>query len=295
MQVRRMVLAVLIMMLGFAPVFAFDGLGPKDKGFDLQGQVFALVHQRWMISEMLIQLQNNPSPEAQEKYNTEINIYQKNGVELGKRIMNSLEDPNRDVIELVSAIYKSLDTVGRQGLYSALGYLKTAANIEFNGRLSDAEFREYFPGYGYTEPGFKYRKGREVERENKGNHWQYEERTITSTFNVELTVSLDVLSILKGLVTGGVIKNLKVGDQFETNVGGTPMFVVKVSFQLIKSLVTKTNRKFEVNKIWFELLRSKDSGWGNAGTWEPVGKTYEIINEPTGETVTTEIKEGFRE
>ncbi|MBF0500714.1 MAG: hypothetical protein HQM09_11320 [Candidatus Riflebacteria bacterium] len=292
MQIRRSLLAVLTLCLfiGMSPAFAFDGLGPKDKGFDVQAQVFSLVHQRWMIVDMLIKLQENPSTEAQEKYNKELDIFKENGVELGKRIINSLEDPNREVIELVSAIYKSMDSVGRQSLYDALGYIKTSCNVEFQSRLSDKEFRDYFPGYGYSDPGYKYRKGHEVSREFKGNLWQYEEHTITSTFQVDLTVSLDVLGMLKGYAANGTIKNLTIGDQSEMNVGGTPMICVKVSFQIVKSLVTKTNRKFDVNKIWFELLRSKDSGWGNSGTWELCGQTYEIINEATGEAVTTEVK-----
>jgi hypothetical protein len=69
------------------------------------------------------------------------------------------------------------------------------------------------------------------------------------------------------------------------------MIVCNVTFQRIKSIVTKTNRKFEINKVWFELLRAESSFWSD-GDWEYVGKTYEILQEPTGEAVVTSIDGG---
>lgn len=284
----RLVAFVLCLFLGFAPAFAYDGLGPQDKGFDVQAQAFGIVNHHWAITEMFLKLQEQPSDEAMEKYNKELDIFKKRSVELGKRIINSLEEKNRDVISIVSGIYKSLEPGARPALYTALGYLRVSLAQE--NKLSEAEFREYFPGYGYTEPGFKYRKGREVAREFKGNSWQWEEQSIQSTFQVELTVTLDVLSILKNWLTGGIISKLEVGQQYETTMNGTPMIVCKVSFSVVKTLTTKTNRKFEVNKVWFELLRAKSSGF-STGPWETVGKTYEILSEPTGEEVTTEVNQ----
>jgi len=288
MKIRLFVLALCV-FLGFAPAFAYDGLGPQDKGYDVQSQAFVIVNHHWAITEMLLKLQETPNDEAAiAKYNQELEIYKKQSVELGKRILNSLEEKNRDVITIVSDIYKSLEAGARPALFTTLGYLR--ASILQEGKISEAEFREYFPGYGYTEPGYKYRKGREVAREFKGNSWQWEEQTIQSTFQVELTVTLDILAMLKNWLTGGIISKLEVGQQYETNVNGTPMLVRKVSFSVVKTLTTKTNRKFEVNKVWFELMRAKSSGF-STGPWEVVGKTYEILSEPTGEEVTTEINQ----
>jgi len=283
---RFTVAMVLLVLFGLSPCQAFDGYNPSNKYFKLQTEVFNVIHQYWAVTDLFLAYTANPTD---ENYNALINatdIYKKISLDLGKKLLSSLEDKNREVIEVISDIYKSFDPNCRQPFYDFVGFLKTAIIQEYKGVLTEAEFREYFPGYGYTEPGYKYRKGREVERENKGITWQSEEHSITTTFNVELTINIDLLGILQGLLSSGVIKDLKVGPKFETNVNGQPMIVCKVSFQVIKAITTKTNRKFEVNKIWFELLRAKISGW-TVGPFELCGKTYEIINEPTGEEVVT--------
>jgi hypothetical protein len=268
---------------------AFDGFGPTHKHFHLQTTVFNTVHQYWLVQDLLSKLSQN-DPDALEEYEEACNLFNKQSQDLGKRLLAAVDEPKREILGVISEMYCSFDPNARQALFPALAHLKTALHQEFKFPLSEAEFREYFPGYGYTEPGYKYRKGREIDRENKGVTWQSEERSITSTFKVSITISLDILSILKGMVTGGAIKNLKVHREYEVNMGGTPMFVADVSFEVVKSLVTKTNRKFEVNKIWFELLRAKVSGY-STGPYEVCGKTYEIINEPTGEEVVTNINE----
>lgn len=289
-RIRLSLLAIMVFM--GSSLMAYDGFGPGHKHFDLQTQVFGMINQYWLVQDLYAKLCSSHTPADEAKFNAAADLYKKQSIDMGKKIVAQLEDPNREVVSVISDIYKSLDPISRTSLYPALGYLKSEVALELRSPLSEQEFREYFPGYGYTEPGFKYRKGREVGRENKGVTWQSEEHSITTTFSVELTVTIDLLGILQGMVKNGTIKNLVVGEQFETNVNGTPMFVVKVSFQVIKAIVTKTNRKFEVNKIWFELLRAKDNGWGNTGPWEPVGKTYEIINEPTGEEVVVNVSQG---
>ena len=102
-----------------------------------------------------------------------------------------------------------------------------------------------------------------------------------------MTISLDLLQILQGWLTGGVIKNLVVSEPYQANLNGQPLLVVNVSFQRIKAIIIKTNRRFEINRVWFALLRARR--W-STGPWVPVGKTYEIIFEPTGEEIVTGIQ-----
>ncbi|HNV69059.1 MAG TPA: hypothetical protein PKO06_05130, partial [Candidatus Ozemobacteraceae bacterium] len=260
----RVIVGIVLVCLALNPVFAFDGVAPDHKSFRYQTLVFNNVHQFWVVNELYAQMAQQgeaTDKNVVDKYNQACEIYQKQSAELGRVILSTLDD-NREIISLVSDIYKSFDTNSRVALYPALNVVFQAVVAEWRGPLTEAEFREYFPGYGYTEPGFKYRKGREIDREYKGQTWQSEEQSVTTTWNVELTVTLDVLNILKGWLSGGIIKNLVVKEQTTTSMGGgEPMIVFKVTFQLVKAIVTKTNRKFEVNKIWFELLRAKSSGY----------------------------------
>lgn len=287
MHKYRWILTTAALVLLLTPSWGFDALQPTHKLFRTQTQVFQVVDQYWCVQDAFYQAIVNPGEQSEETYFKAIEIYQKLSVDLGKTVLANLKVKDRDVIELLSAIYRSFDEVSRQAFYPALGYLKVELAHESK-VLTEEEFREYFPGYGYTEPGFKYRKGREIDREFKGHHWQSEEQSISTTWNVKLTISIDLLDILKGLVTGGAIKDLKVGKEFSMEVNGQPMICVEVSFQRVKTIATKTNRKFEVNKIWFELLRAQSGAW-STGPWEVCGKTYEIVHEPTGEEVVTNI------
>lgn len=280
------VLSALSVMPGFA---AFDGYGPSHKHFGLQTQAFQLVRQHWLAADRLLTYVNNPTEENLAIYNQTLEIHSKQSVELAKFVLATF-DEGTETLEAFSDMYKTLDPAARTSFNAMLGVVKASIVQNLNSKISPEQFRDYFPGYGYTEPGYKYRKGRELDRENKGSTWQSEEHSIQTNFQAELTISLDILNILKGLATGGVIKNLKVSEQFEGSMNGQPILLAKVSFQVIKTITTKTNRKFDVNKIWFELLRAKSSGW-STGAWEACGKTYEIINEPTGEEVVTGVQQ----
>lgn len=286
---KKTILTVILFALASLPIMAFDGVQPGHKLFKTQEAIFNTVTEYWNVQELFIEYTNNPTPENEMKWDIASQEHAKKSAAIGKKVLSSIKKKIYGQVELLSDIYKSLPLGSRNSLYPALGYMKVAIVQEYKKYLSEEKFREYFPGYGYTEPGFKYRKGRELDREYKGVTWQSEEHSISSTWNVSLTISIDLLNILSGMVTGGAIKNLEVGPQYNMNVGGQPMIVCNVSFQRIKSIVTKTNRKFEINKVWFELKRAKSSGW-STGEYEVVGKTYEILQEPTGEAVVTGIE-----
>ncbi len=262
---------------------------PTGTAADFRDEAFGLVQDSWKVTDLLLSATEKNDETSLQGYNAAADEFQRKSLELGTKVLSALENGDREPLEALSAVYRDLDPVGRQALYPALSPLMTANVQELRSPVSNRELREYFPGYGYTESGYKYRKGLEVEREFKGTTWQDEEQTINTTVSVELVINIDLLDILKGLAGSGAIKNLKVGKPFEMeHGGGAPLLCVKVSFQSVKTITTKTNRKFDVNKIWFELLRAKSGFWSN-GPWEPCGKTYVIAHEPTGEHVVTQI------
>lgn len=288
---KKTVFMVLFLVLAGFQVMAFDGVLPGDKLFSTQEMIFKAVSSYWQVQEAFFNYTSEPTDESELTWNEAVKFHSEFSTFVGNEILSSLKKKQYGEVQMLSEIYKSLPVEARAALYPALEFMRIEITQENFKYLSEQKFREYFPGYGYTEPGYKYRKGRELDREYKGVTWQSEEHSISTTWNVNLTVSIDLLNILSGLVTGGAIKNLEVGPQFTMNVGGQPMIVCNVSFQRIKSIVTKTNRKFEINKVWFELLKAKSSGW-STGPWEICGKTYEILQEPTGEAVVTGIEGG---
>ena len=281
--------ALVLLVAAACPAFAFDGVSPQDRLFGLQNQVFQVVDQQWRVSDLLNAAQENPgNAAALAAYEKEAAALAANEKALGKTISQALTANDHQALDLVGSIYRSLDAGARNALFPAVqnARAEAAADAPALTRLGD-----YFPGYGYPEPGYKYRRGRELSREDKGTTWQYEEHTISSSKNIKLTVTLDVLGILKGLFGLGKIGNLVIGREYNSYMGNGAVIVVDVSFSTAQTIFTRANRKYEVAKVWFELQRSKSS-WSNSGTWETVGKTYQIMMDPTGEAVTTEVGEG---
>ena len=155
-------------------------------------------------------------------------------------------------------------------------------NIKFDSALFT---KEYFPGYGYSEPGFIYRRGRELDSEFLYARWEDEEKTFSQNKIYEFTVELKLVAELK-------IKfpNLKVLKEFGVDIGGNFVMCAKVKFETNKTLTVRTKRKFGEYKKWFELLRAKKTVWSNP-VWELTGKTYQHFTEATGEEVATSIKD----
>ncbi|MBF0406731.1 MAG: hypothetical protein HQM10_05235 [Candidatus Riflebacteria bacterium] len=244
----------------------------------------------WALNDLLLKSEcADQKVSTQSKYEAELKNYNDSIDRLSKKLLASWNS-NDGFLADFSNFYKSLPVEARKAFYPAIEPLRN--EIILNSFENSAEMnrlREYFPGYGYSEPGYKYRKGREIEREAKGTTWQDEEQTVSSNMNINLTVTLDVLNILNHWLKLGNIANLVVHKQFQTTYNGAPMFVFNVSFSLMKTMVTKRKRKYEVNKIWFELHKSK-TAWGTDGEWELCGKTYEIIQDPTGDEFVSQIE-----
>jgi hypothetical protein len=284
---RSFVIFLLVVLC--TPAFSFDGVLPAHKLFDFQIETFTLLREYWNVQEAYNDYVMNENHQTESEWLEAIDAHAKRSSEMGRDVLSSIKKNKYGKLELLSEIYKSLPVEARPAYYMVLGFMKVEIIHSYKQHLSEEQFKAYFPGYGYTEPGYKYRKGREVAREEKGVTWQEEEVSISTNWNVSLTVSLDVLNILKGMLSSGVIKNLKVSKEFTMEVGGQPMICFNVSFQRTKSIKTKTTRRFEVNKIWFELLKAKSSMWSDS-EWEVCGKTYEIVHEPTGESVVTSLQ-----
>ena len=280
---------VFLLVVLCTPAFSFDGVLPEHKLFDFQIETFTLLREYWNVQEAYNDYVMNENHQTESEWLEAIDAHAKRSSEMGRDVLSSIKKNKYGKLELLSEIYKSLPVEARPAYYMVLGFMKVEIIHSYKQHLSEEQFKAYFPGYGYTEPGYKYRKGREVAREEKGVTWQEEEVSISTTWNVSLTVSLDVLNILKGMLSSGVIKNLKVSKEFTMEVSGQPMICFNVSFQRTKSIKTKTTRRFEVNKIWFELLKAKSSMWSDS-EWEVCGKTYEIVHEPTGESVVTSLQ-----
>lgn len=243
----------------------------------LRSRIFAVIRQHWSVVELRITSGPRPAPSSSTRLERAHEALLDASAELAAEVVASFA-AGGDAIATLSDIYRSLPAPARVSLYPTLRHLR--AELARTGRAATLRggFDTYFPGYGYAEPGYAYRKGREVAREPRGSTWVNEDKTILASANVELDISASLLPHFRELERTGAIRNLVV---HRARAG------LKITFQASQNLVIKTRRRFEVTKIWFELKRAKGDPWWTTGPWEAVGRTYEIVDEPTGDVELT--------
>lgn len=142
-----------------------------------------------------------------------------------------------------------------------------------------ADAATLYPGYGYAEPGYAYRLGQEVERTFLHAFWRHEKRTFeaekemtlqyTLEYSAQANIDLEVLEIIK-------VAKIEIGGKFVT------VFTARVKTK--ETFETECTVKYEKTKVWYALQRAKKE-WFSTGTWSTCGRTYEIIQEATGEEV----------
>lgn len=276
MTIRPLLVAVLFLSAPVARASAPIQDAAGRDAFSLR--VSAVVHAYWHRVDARLAWLSRPSTSSAASHDRARDSLERSSFELAQEVQSSLAH-DRSKLDQLSGIYRSYETAARRALYPALRYLRIEAAHSGGPLAGRGVFENYFPGYGYAEPGFAYRKGREVAREHKGTTWVEENRTITASGSVELVIDISLIPHLRQLESEGVIRNLKIGEPFETRTS------VKATFQASQTIVIKAKRKFDVEKIWFELLRAKGDPWWTTTPWEVCGRTYEIVNEPTGDTI----------
>lgn len=144
-----------------------------------------------------------------------------------------------------------------------------------------------FPGYGYPDPDYVYRKGRELERIFLSAYWRTENKTLEQSKHVETSMELSVAAGWGQQNTAnGNIENFKIGSTSNINIDGEMKTMCKVTFTTKTTLITECIVKFQRTKVWYELFHAKKGFLGMwQGDWALCGKTYEVAEEETGEQV----------
>ncbi|HBC75592.1 MAG TPA: hypothetical protein DC017_12225 [Candidatus Wallbacteria bacterium] len=259
---------------------------------------YALLTVYWQSLEILNQIKDaahEPSDDQcaqlQEKYNSLCADMNKTADDISNLIISDLEN-HKDIraLKMFSAFYKSKTLCERQPLYfvctpliKKVGYLflhepdkMTAAALEVPN--ADEFEKQYFPGYGEADPTYYYRLGRELESEVTDTYW----KEITTTHTQYETVESEVTrEHLNSMYDDPDIDIMEQQGPYEKIVDGIPMMCYKVRFLTLASITTVSKRKYDLNRVWFELLRNKYSIL-MPSKWEVCGKTYEMHEFYTG-------------
>ena len=286
---------LLALMFGLAALFACSAMVVEAADFDLELESHKIINNYWNMTEALYILQEYPfkSPEVgnlERDYIEKARSYRTSCEAFNDEIVNHMREGSAERLFTFSNIYQAQSDIKKRAFDPAVKMIVekiTADSLNGDGALillipekhRDSMLEDYFPGYGYADPNYLYRKGKEVRRELLHAYWKTEQKTIETTNYMEMTIAVELMASLEAQVDF-----LKILKLFEIEINGKLVAAAKVSFQVRTALVTTCQRKYERNKIWFELYHaSKHYFW--EPIWELCGETYNFFEEPSGEEV----------
>lgn len=280
---------------------AAAGLSSIDAALDLNykncvvvQKSYRLISIYWQSLEVLNQIKDPAFQECEglkEKYDKLCAAMNAMAVELADYILGDASD-NKDLraLKMFSALYKSKAIYERQPLYlvctpviKKVHYLllNSPDKLKISGLevLSSDEFeKQYFPGYGEADPVYYYRLGRELETEVTDTYWKEETVTYTKNETIQSEVTRECLFDMYDDYDIDVIEQQ---GPFEKIIDGVPVVYFKVKFMTLATVTTVSKKKYDLTRVWFELLRNKYSIL-MPSKWEVCGKTYEMHEFYTG-------------
>lgn len=288
---KRILIAVLFMLLLVVPVQSNE-LDINNMQEPSVSQGWLLINSYWKILELRYTFNelrgDNIGNALVEAYKKEMKLFSDLSESLSSRVIKALNRNNDRELRLLSTFYKSRQSYEQPAfelaVHSIISHLQRE-QLENGQELNMDKAQEYFPGYGYGDPKYIYRKGLEVARDRISEYWQEEERTLETSKHFEGAVEIELAAQLRDKVAD--FKQLS--EPFKVNIGGSIKVCIKVSFTVKESLVTRAKKQYAVEKIWFELHRALRDFWATP-KWEVCGRTYELHDEPTGFAATVEAK-----
>jgi|GEM_PF-4083710 len=211
-----------------------------------------------------------------------------------RNYMNSVNKMDRQIDQLARYLDQNPDRIDEYvEVFNALPKETKHIFNELNRDLSASRGEELFPGYGYAEPGYYYRRGAEVDVEMLSQFWKTEERTFEKNYRYKFYVELSVSEQMQqNAEAGGNIEGFDVKGVYGMTINGEFKECAEVEFSTKETLRTRCTVMYENNKVWYELYRAEKSFWDflpwTELTWERCGRTYQIAEEATGTEVIIE-------
>lgn len=261
--------------------------------YDLIACYWKVLDLRYQFNE----LKGTPEDLLVTNYKSEMNRFERLSRNLATRVIKALRTDNRADLEFLSELYASKEIFEKPAfevvVRDILAFLKAEAS---EGRIivdpkliDDVVYQEnratYFPGYGYADPKYIYRKGLVVDDQTISTYWQEETKVWESNKHFEGVIDFKLAAELKASTSNF----RELSEPFKLDIGGHLTLCIKVSFDVKESLTTKATKQYAVHRIWFELFRADRNYWSQP-KWELCGKTYELRDEPTGMVATIGFK-----
>ncbi len=271
---RRTFVLVVIIALFLAPkVYCGNAVGLTN----LTSEFHEIIGQYWKIQELRFNNSNidtdNCFIEVMDKYH--VLVY---------KFVDAIEIDNYGESKVVSLFKDLYDNCPE---YSKPAFDLVIKKINEKILVADLQGRKIKmieADLDHNRVEYIYRLGRELDRELIKAQWIIERKTYLKKVKLTMVVDSGLQKPLKLLYPA--IFLLKLGSWL---INGDVYFCYKTTFTTQHKLFFRTVKKLAKNKVWFELLRAKKT-WFSSPKWELYGKTYKIIEEPTGEELAKEMK-----
>ncbi|HNY10946.1 MAG TPA: hypothetical protein PKK26_05080 [Candidatus Wallbacteria bacterium] len=294
------VLSLVFSLFLFMPAFAASDAEDTIK-FEVR-IANQMIIDYWQATDLFYQLNGKDRCDegCAEKYQALVKKIDSQSKELSSRIIRKMNKKDLNSLKNFSDFYKTKQHYERQPLYLICAPIieKVKSDILSQNKNKNREIvifesveqftAEYFPGYGYSEPGFEYRRGKELSSEFLHAYWQDEIKVVETAKHFEGTIEFKLAAELAA--KPGLANFQQIGEPFKVDIGGHIILAVKVSFDTRTQITTSSKKKYAATKVWFELLRRKKGSFSSSTGWAECGKTYEMHDFYTNEEVISEVK-----
>jgi len=247
-----------------------------------------IIHTYWNVLDLNYKFSElKESVSTVENYKKEYTKLENLSITLSDSIISDLKKNDDSSLVKFSNFYKSLEEHQKPAFEVVIGkIIKYTNSLEIQKNVKWGSTATLYPGYGYADPKYKYKKGLEVSREVVSSFFQDEEHTVESEKSFEGSLDIEIAAELKN--DPSIKEYREMGEPFKVNLGGHFKFFIKASFITKDKLVTNAKKQYIVNRVWYELFRAKKSAWSSS-EWELCGKTYENQTE-LGMTLTISVE-----
>jgi len=255
---------LILMVLITASNFAFAG--------NLSDRVNQMVNTYWQANEALFK----GEPKLYLQKNDEV---KKIADSIANDITNALKNNDDSLFNEYVTIYNQLKSPELLEVLNLVAdQIKEYKGIVYRDLTPDTNF----PGYGYAEPGYVYRRGEELKREVLSVYWKRLQKVYEK--NTSFRVQLELNAALQLAASGAVVQ--KIGKPINININGNIKTVVECQVTVKNATTVNETVKYQRTKVWFRLYRAEKSFWNSIGLgsyeWQAVGKTYQIFDEESG-------------
>jgi len=279
MFARKSVAVFLILLSLSVFVFSDEEVKPLSSEPDMQLVLHNLLSKYWKANEVIAKYYYHP---GELENVSEIEELYKEIDSTKKYLLGLYGEERYSPISAFLDEYEKLDATSKRFIYDEIlvPLKEYEANTKSVHPVVSTRAQQYIPGYGYTDPDYLYKLGREIKSEHVQNFWKKEKRTFESSKKHKIYVKASVAAEWANSGSaGGNVEGFDITGSTNYDVNGEVEEFVEVEITLKETVETFAVIMYEKRKVFFELYRANKSFWSWLGNgmdfkWEKAGECF---------------------